>query len=95
MSHSLNYPYILFFSIFVDTILEIGCEQEIEIRGASIYIVEKVKELLQKKIAEEKLEISKDRINAIVIDHYLWDYRRRFASQLECIPFHKTLGIYY
>lgn len=33
--------------------------------------------------------------NSIMVDTYLWGYRRENAVLLEDIPYHKTLNIYY
>lgn len=72
-----------------------GEEKEVEIRGASIYIVEKVKELVLKYFKEHHPDLNTIHINSILIDHFLWDYRRANAKQLEYIPFHKTYSVYY
>lgn len=72
-----------------------GSEQEVEIRGASIYVVEKLKELVLKELKAKHPDIPTTKVNSILLDHFLWDYRRKHAAQLEYIPFHKTLSIYY
>lgn len=83
-------------------LLDSGSPEEVEIRGCSIHAVE----LLNKKIKQLKNNIvsnvnqknsSENSIicNSILIDHYLWDYRRQHASELESIPFHRTLSIFY
>lgn len=71
--------------------LDNGNEMEVEIRGCSIHAVE-----LLKKYVKEHSEFA-DVINSIVIDHFLWDFRRKHATQIlkMGIPFHKTLCIYY
>ncbi|KAJ2940720.1 hypothetical protein O0L34_g14831 [Tuta absoluta] len=76
-----------------DILLPSGSEVEVEIRGCSIHTVQ----LLKKRI-EEKLRHTNstaDVPNSVQIDYYLWCYRRKYADQLEKIPFHKTLGIFY
>uniref|UniRef100_W8BHC9 Queuosine 5'-phosphate N-glycosylase/hydrolase n=1 Tax=Ceratitis capitata TaxID=7213 RepID=W8BHC9_CERCA len=78
-----------------DTILENGDPREVEIRGASIYIVEQAKDIILKKMADKELELNKEHVNSILIDHFLWDYRRKHADELEHIPFHKVLSVYY
>lgn len=78
-----------------DKIIENGCPEEVEIRGASIYIVECLKEKVLKLIEEKYPEISSKNVNSILLDHFLWDYRRKYAKELEYIPFHKTLSVYY
>jgi hypothetical protein len=72
-----------------------GEEKEVEIRGASIYIVEKAKEIVLKYFLENHPEVNAKHINSILIDHFLWDYRRANAEKLEYIPFHKTYSVYY
>lgn len=76
-----------------DKIMESGDPMEVEIRGASIYIVEEIKKaiLLENELPKALLA----QCNSITIDHFLWDYRRQHAEELEYIPFHKVLGIYY
>lgn len=73
------------------TVLNNGDEEEVEIRGCSIHAVELVKELAQKKLGDDK------KINSILIDHYLWDFRRRHNRDIveRGLPFHKTYSIYY
>lgn len=72
-------------------VLKNGDEEEVEIRGCSIHAVELVKELVQKKLGADK------KINSILIDHYLWDFRRRHNKEIveKGLPFHKTYSIYY
>lgn len=72
-----------------------GCEQEVEIRGASIYVVEQLKERVLKELEEKHPQIPTTKVNSILLDHFLWDYRRKHAVALEYIPFHKTLSVYY
>ncbi|XP_059613360.1 queuosine 5'-phosphate N-glycosylase/hydrolase [Phlebotomus argentipes] len=78
-----------------DEILENGSEAEVEIRGASIFIVEELKDKVLAEIREKKLEISTKNVNSVLLDHFLWDYRRRHAAELEYIPFHKTYSVFY
>jgi hypothetical protein len=79
-----------------EKILANGEEKEVEIRAASIYVVEKVKDSLLQIISEEKnADISTKHVNSILLDHFLWDYRRANAELLNYIPFHKTYSIYY
>lgn len=92
---SLEYNEDLMRTLKDDEILKNGDVREVEIRGASIYIVEEVKDKVIKLIEEKYPEISKAHVNSILIDHFLWDYRRQFAKELEYIPFHKTLSVYY
>lgn len=76
--------------------LKQGSREEIEIRACSIEAVEQaVREVRRLIAADSKLGLNPTDVNAIVIDHYLWDYRREYAQELEHIPFHKTRTIYY
>ncbi|XP_067630677.1 queuosine 5'-phosphate N-glycosylase/hydrolase [Eurosta solidaginis] len=92
---SLEYTPELLNILKKDTILKNGDSREVEIRGASIYIVEKVKDVILRKIHGKEVELKKNYVNSVIIDHFLWDYRRKHADELEHIPFHKVLSIYY
>ncbi|XP_017790668.1 PREDICTED: UPF0553 protein C9orf64 homolog [Habropoda laboriosa] len=79
-----------------DVELENGSQDEIEIRGCSIEAVERVSDKVKALIeSDPDLKLNETDINAILIDHFLWDYRREHADELEFIPFHKTRCIYY
>lgn len=73
-------------------LLENGSEMEVEIRGCSIYAVELLKEWVTEHSPDKKFEV-----NSVLIDHFLWDFRRKHADEIlkMKIPFHKTLSIYY
>lgn len=92
---SLEYKPELLEVLSKDTILENGDPREVEIRGASIYIVEQAKDIILNKLNNKEIEISRELVNSILIDHFLWDYRRKHAEELEHIPFHKVLSVYY
>jgi len=34
-------------------------------------------------------------INSIIVDHFMWDYRRDHDEEMNAIPFHKIRCIYY
>lgn len=72
--------------------LEQGSSQEVEIRGCSIWAVE----LIKKYILEEHPET---KVNAILIDFYLWDSAKRIQQELggngHLIPCHRTRSIFY
>lgn len=81
----------LFLSI-IGIFLEHGAPEEVEIRAASIVAVNdvvcEVKKLMEKN--------NKHKIcNSIMVDTYLWGYRRENAAIMEDTPYHKTLNIYY
>lgn len=69
--------------------------EEVEIRGASIFIVEELKKAVLAELGANHPNVQRSNVNSILLDHFLWDYRRRHAKALEYIPFHKTIGIYY
>ncbi|KAM3960897.1 LOW QUALITY PROTEIN: queuosine 5'-phosphate N-glycosylase/hydrolase [Aphomia sociella] len=88
----LSYSDTLMDKLKKDVLLESGSEEEVEIRGCSIHAVEFLKKRIEEKIKNsKKIEVP----NSSVIDYYLWCYRRKYADELESVPFHKTLGIYY
>ncbi|XP_060520073.1 queuosine 5'-phosphate N-glycosylase/hydrolase [Cylas formicarius] len=74
-----------------NVVLNCGESDEVEIRGCSIHAVE-----LLKKYAVAKLG-AEGKINSVLIDHFLWDFRRKHAGDIlnKGLPFHKTFGIYY
>lgn len=73
---------------------ENGNRMEMEIRACSIWAVE----LLVRRI-NELLALREDmkgiHINSVLLDHFLWDYRRMNDAQTKHIPFHKVRCIYY
>lgn len=77
-----------------DEMMKTGDRQEVEIRGCSIWATELVRDEVQ-KILDADPEMKDAEVNAILIDHYLWDYRRDYANKMGDIPFHKVRCIYY
>lgn len=75
-----------------DELLENGTADEVEIRAASIHVVELLRDEVVKELTATGEKLS---VNSILLDHFLWDYRRRFEGTVEFVPFHKTIGIYY
>lgn len=76
--------------------LKQGSREEVEIRACSIEAVEQLCDKIHHLLKDPALNLSCPTVvNAIVIDHFLWDYRREHAEELERIPFHKTRTIYY
>lgn len=87
-----------FLSIKFSTGIELtpGSEEEIEIRGCSIDVVERVVEFVRTEIQKcPNMNLDPSVCNAIRLDHFLWDFRRQHAEQLEIFPFHKVRTIYY
>ncbi|KAK3923743.1 Queuosine salvage protein [Frankliniella fusca] len=75
-------------------IMESGCQEEIEIRGCSIYAVELLSTCV-KSLLSAANKTDQFIINSIIIDHFLWDFRRQYAQELSSIPFHKVVSVYY
>lgn len=73
-----------------------GEQQEVEIRGVSLWACELVRDyILHLHGAEASQREGKTSICAILVDHYLWDTRREIADKMDDIPFHRCRGIYY
>lgn len=70
-----------------------GDQEEMEIRGCSIHAVELIKEELKSQSVNFNKETLP--INSAMIDYFLWEYRRRFATDLAKVPYHKVRCIYY
>lgn len=77
-----------------EDIMQIACQEEIEIRGCSIHAVELLWAAVKSLLVGAK-KMDEYVINPIIIDHFLWDFRRQYAAELSSIPFHKVLSIYY
>ncbi len=86
--------------------MENGNWWEMEIRAASILAVERIKEKVQKFIKGKKSvgtwtvenrpkSLSPSSINSVLIDHFLWDYRRDNVKACDVYPYHKVRCIYY
>ena len=65
-----------------------GCNFEVEIRGCSIHAVDLVVEKVKKLDADCK-------VNAVLVDYFLWGFRRERAEEMEKFPFHKTRSVFY
>lgn len=77
-----------------EVILDPGCDEELEIRGCSIEAVERVKDEVLHLLKKDE-SYSHIICNSILIDNYLWEYRRHKVVELQTIPFHKVVSIYY
>ncbi|XP_026471688.1 queuosine salvage protein isoform X1 [Ctenocephalides felis] len=93
---AMAYTEALYERLAKEELMPNGSDDEIEIRGTSIYICEQIKNFIRKQIRDNQIQtISENDVNGILIDHFLWDYRRKNAEMLNYIPFHKVLCIYY
>jgi len=86
--------------------LENGAQYEMEIRGVSIRAVEFIKEEVRKFIegtenignvdaSTKPNDLRPTDINSILIDHFLWDFRRDNVDECDDFPYHKVRCIYY
>ncbi|KAK3587552.1 hypothetical protein CHS0354_004839 [Potamilus streckersoni] len=77
-----------------NNLMKFGDRYELEIRGCSIWATELIKDETRKLLDSDPA--TKDALmNSILIDHFLWDYRREHAEEMKDIPFHKIRCIYY
>lgn len=77
-------------------LLESGCNEEIEIRGCSIEVIERVVREVRCMIDKDpSLNLKKSDCNSILVDQFLWEYRRRHVEELDHIPYHKVRTIFY
>lgn len=95
---AIRYSNALMTKLESDIKLENGSDEEIEIRGCTIEVIERVKyevkDLIERYPKEKKNQL-KSNINSVLIDHFLWNYRREHEVELEIVPYHKTRCIYY
>ncbi|KAL8203340.1 UNVERIFIED_CONTAM: hypothetical protein K2H54_049142 [Gekko kuhli] len=71
-----------------------GDKQEVEIRGCSIWCCELICNYLL-DLYKKKGENMSEKINAVLLDYYLWDYARDHREDMKGIPFHRVRCIYY
>ncbi|XKL63846.1 hypothetical protein PGB90_006210 [Kerria lacca] len=88
----LQYPDSLLLKLLDDVVLENGSKEEVEIRATSVVAVARINDYVQELL---KTNNKTNKCNCILIDQYLWTYRRNRAKYLDCIPYHKTRTIYY
>ena len=46
-------------------------------------------------VAELRRRSVEARVNSILVDQYLWGYRRQHADTMKSIPYHKVRSIFY
>lgn len=78
--------------LFKGILLEHDVPEEVEIRAASVVAVNEIVCEVRKLMAKHNVHKI---CNSIMVDTYLWGYRRENADILEDTPYHKTLNIYY
>ena len=75
-----------------DKLLVSGDIWEQEIRGCSIEAVERITGGVK---AELDRRGCNSRINSILVDQFLWGYRRKHAELMKSFPYHKVRSIFY
>ncbi|XP_034630429.1 queuosine salvage protein isoform X1 [Trachemys scripta elegans] len=71
-----------------------GDKQEVEIRGCSIWCCGLICDHLL-ELYKKKGQNMSERINAVLLDYYLWDYARDHREDMKEIPIHRVRCIYY
>lgn len=74
-------------------LLPSGDRREVEIRGCSIWGVERITAELGKLV--EQKDGQHCHINSALIDFYLWPYAKEHSQEMSHIPIHHTRCIYY
>jgi len=72
--------------------LESGDIWELEIRGCSIEAVRRITQRVNSTLRERG---DTNTVNAILVDKYLWGYRRKHSKDIAKFPFHRVRSIYY
>ncbi|MGH0163652.1 UNVERIFIED_CONTAM: hypothetical protein FKN15_064609 [Acipenser sinensis] len=91
---ALRYSSELMKTLKEGVILASGDRREVEIRGCSIWCVERIREQLW-DIAEQREGCKLEHVNSAVIDFYLWPYAKEHHVEMAHIPIHHTRSIYY
>ncbi|KAJ8413920.1 hypothetical protein AAFF_G00065180 [Aldrovandia affinis] len=90
----LRYSESLLNTLKEGVLLPSGDRREVEIRGCSIWCVERIKTHLWSLIEQRDGQRSEG-INSAVIDFYLWPYAKEHSQEMAHIPIHHTRCIYY
>jgi len=75
-----------------EKLLNSGDRWEQEIRGCSIEAVERITSRVKQLLSQRGVEAL---VNSILIDQYLWGYRRQHNSEMGGCPYHRVRSIYY
>lgn len=85
----------MFLTIVLDITLESGSIEEVEIRGCSIEAINRIINFMLNSENIKKHKCDLTYFNAVTLDNFLWDYRRKNIEKFEKIPYHKTRTIFY
>jgi hypothetical protein len=61
-------------------------------RGCSIQAVELITQRVKELLKSEK---SSSTVNSILVDVFLWEYRREHSKLMEAYPYHRVRSMYY
>ncbi|KAG8228450.1 hypothetical protein J437_LFUL009101 [Ladona fulva] len=89
---AMKYTDSLMDTLSKDIQLTNGSPEEVEIRACTIRACELISEELKEMAKQDP---TSPVLNDAEVDHFLWNYRRDYAEELEKIPFHKSRCIYY
>ncbi|KAG9337198.1 hypothetical protein JZ751_029678 [Albula glossodonta] len=91
---ALRYSDSLMSTLKQGELLASGDRREVEIRGCSIWCVERIKTVLWSLIEQRDGQPNRE-INSALIDFYLWPYAKEHSQDMAHIPIHHTRCIYY
>lgn len=91
---ALSYSSHLLNLLRTRTPLALGSREEIEIRGNSIWAVELIRREIQHMVEEDSRKGDKMKVNAILLDFYIWDHAKEIQGDEEIVA-HRTRSIYY
>ena len=73
-------------------VMESGDRLEMEVRGCSIHAVEAITERVRVLLQEQAVSAV---VNSILVDQFLWGYRRQHVEEMIKFPYHKVRSIFY
>lgn len=96
----LEYSKELQQSINAGELIPYGSLYEVEIRGCVIWSVELICDELKRLLKDEQVSKyappdDRVKINAILVDFFLWDYTKKHEKEIKDFPVHKTRSIFY
>ncbi len=61
-------------------------------RGCSIQAVELITQRVREMLKTENIS---NTVNSILVDVFLWEYRREHSKLMEAYPYHRVRSMYY
>lgn len=77
-----------------ETLMTSGERLEVEIRGCTIWAAELLVQEIRKRLESDEIK-NQTHVNSILVDHFLWDYRRERDEETSITPMHYIRCIYY